>query len=74
MDGLGMPNHCHINTSFEPGDLKRHLRRQGEPNLSIFLSLKQSRSYQNDLACIQNVKKTALVIFSFLSFDTNWKL
>ena len=38
--------------------LKKKLRSQGEPNPPIFLCLKQSRSYQNDLACIQNVKKT----------------
>ena len=37
------------------------------------LCLKQSRSYQNSLAYIQNVKKTAQVIFCFSSFDTNWK-
>ena len=65
MDGLGMPNYCHINTSLETGELKRLFRRQGEPNPSNFLCLKHSRSYQNDLACIQNVKKTALVIFCF---------
>ena len=75
-DGLGMPNYCNANTSlwaFGSGDLKRKLRRHGEPNPPIFLCLKQSRSYQNDLAYIQNVKKTAQVIFCFLSFDTNWK-
>ena len=72
-DGLGTPNHCHINTSFEPlpGEQKRQLKEQGEPNPSIFLCLKQSRNYQNALAFIQNVKKTALVIFCFSSFDTN---
>ena len=75
-DGLVTPNHCNINTSFEPlpGELKRQLTGQGEPNPSIFLCLKQSRSYQNALAFIQNVKKTALVIFCFSPFDTNWKL
>ena len=73
---IGTPNHCHINTSIEPlpGELKRQLKGQGEPNPSIFLCVKQSRTYQNALAFIQNVKKTALVIFCFSSFDTNWKL
>ena len=36
----------------------------------IDILLKQFRSYQNDLACIQNVKKTVLAIFCFSSFDT----
>ena len=31
----------------------------------IDILLKQFRSYQNDLACIQNVKKTVLAIFCF---------
>ena len=75
-DGLGMPNYCHANTSlwaFGSGELNRKLRRQGELNPPIFLCLKQSRSYQNDLAYIQKVKKTAHVIFCFSSFDTDWK-
>ena len=67
---------CHTNTSLGLGEPKRHFRRQGEPNPPIFLCLKQSRCYQNDLACIQNVKKTtlSLVIFCFSSFDKNLKL
>ena len=48
-DGLGMPNYCPANTA---GELKRKLRRQGEPNPPIFLCLKQSRSYLNDLTYI----------------------
>ena len=39
------------------GELKRKLRGQGEPNPPIFVCLKQSRCYQNDLACIKHVKK-----------------
>ena len=33
-------------------------------------------NHQNDLACIQNLKETALrlAIFCVSSFDTNWKL
>ena len=36
-DGFWMPNHCHINTSLESGELTRQLRRQGEPHPTIFL-------------------------------------
>ena len=63
-----------IYVPFGSGELKRQLRMQGAPNPSIVLCLKQFRSYQKDLACIQNVNKTALAIFYFSSFDINWKL
>ena len=72
-DRWGTPDNCHTNSTFGLSELKRQLKRQRVPNPSIFLCLNQFRSYQNDLACIQNVKKTALAIFCFSSFDTSWK-
>ena len=48
--------------TFGSGEQNRQLRGQMVSNPLIFLCLKQFRSYQNDLACIQNVKKTALAI------------
>ena len=65
-----MPNHCHTNicTSHEPKKAAEDARGAKSFHLLMF-------SYQNDLACIGKVKKTALAInFCFSSFDTNWKL
>ena len=58
----------------DSSELIRQLRRQGLPKPSVLLCLMQFRGYQNDSACIQNVKKTALAIFCFSPFDTNWKM
>ena len=45
----------------------------GQLTLVIYF-WKQFRTHQNDLACLKNVKKTALslAIFCFSSFDTSW--
>ena len=71
-DTIPLPyQYMYLTWHFSSGELKRQLRMQGAPNPSIFICFKQFRSYQNDLTGIQNVKKTALAIFYFSSFDTN---
>ena len=54
----------YLTCAFGSAELKRQPRRQMVSNSSIFLCLKQFQSYQNALACIQNIKKTVLDIFA----------
>ena len=37
MDGLGMPNHCYINTSLEPGELKGNQGGKGAKSLHLLM-------------------------------------
>ena len=42
------PGSFHTNRTFRSSELKRQLKRQKVPNPSIFLCIKQFRSFQND--------------------------
>ena len=65
MDGFGNPNHCQTNTSLGSGEQKKAVEEARGTNSFHILMCKASRSYQNELACIKNLKKNVLVIFCF---------